>query len=167
MPTNEILSEALALWKKGDALEAGKLIFENLPAETRPQWAARVLRLVVDRTRIKSEPVELAIDIANTPADWGKAHGAFSTVRKATLNLERQKSLNPRQALLLNQLYLAESVAKVAYNATNPWDGFDEDSGWWIARCLKDILDSLNDEKFSASAWAVLAFGDGTHEQGG
>jgi hypothetical protein len=162
MSRNEILSEARGLWNKGDALEAGKLIFENLPVGTRPQWAARVLRLVVDRTGVKSQPVEIAISIANSPNDWGKAHDAFSTVRHATLELDRLSALSPQQTLLLELLVLAELVAKVTYNSTNPDDEFDEDSGWWIAPCLKDILDSLNDEKFSAAAWSVLSLDDAT-----
>jgi len=166
MATNEILSEARSLWKKGNALDAGKLIFENLPVGTRPQWAARVLRLVVDRTGVKSQPVELAISIANTPNDWGKAHDAFSTLRKATLELERLNPLSPPQALLLELLLLAELVAKVTYNSTNPVNEFDEDSGWWVAPCLKDILDSLDDEKFSVVALSALLT-TGTNERNG
>jgi hypothetical protein len=134
MATNEILSEARSLWNKGNALEAGKLIFENLPVGTRPQWAARVLRLVVDRTGIKSQPVELAISTANSPSDWGKAHDVFSTVRRATLELDRLSALSPSQMLFMEHLVLAELVAKVTYNETNPDDEFDEDSGWWVAR---------------------------------
>jgi hypothetical protein len=161
MATGEISSEARSLWNKGNALEAGKLIFENLTVGTRPQWAARVLRLVVDRTGVKSPPVELAISIANTPNDWGKAHDAFSTVRDATLELERLKQLSPPQTLLLMHLCLAELVAKVAYNETNPVDEFDEDSGWWVAPCLKDLLDSFDDEKFSEAAWSALSLDGG------
>jgi hypothetical protein len=36
--------------------------------------------------------------------------------------------------LLMEHLVLAELVAKVTYNETNPDDEFDEDSGWWVAR---------------------------------
>ena len=165
MAINEILSKARGLWKNGNALEAGRLIFESLPVGTRPQWAARVLRLVVDRTGVKSEPVELAISIANTPDDWSKAHDVFSTVRDATLELERLRPLSPPQTLLLRHLGMAELVAKVAYNATNPVDEFDEDSGWWIAPCLKHILDSLDDEKFSIAAWSALSLDEGSEER--
>ncbi len=164
MAADEILSEARSLWKKGNALEAGKLIFENLPLGARPQWAARVLRLVVDRTGVRSQPVELAIAIANTPSDWLKAHDVFSTLRKATLELERLRSPSPQQALLLKHLVLAELVAKVTYNSTNPVDEFDEDSGWWLAPCLKDILDSLDDAQFAVAAWSALSLDDGADQ---
>lgn len=160
MPTRDPLSKARALWRNGQALEAGKLIFDSLPVETRPQWAARVLRLVVDRTEVKSQAIEHVIRIANTPSDWGKAHDAFSTLRKATLELEELKARSPEQALLLSQLLLAELAAKVTYNSTSPSDEFDEDSGWWLAPCLKEILDLVSDEKFSMTAWATLSLDD-------
>ena len=156
-PTQPLLSEARRLWKDGHALEAGQLIFESLPAETRPRWAARVLRLAVDRTGVQSQAIERAIDIANTPSEWGKAHDAFDSLRDKTLELDQQGALSPEQTLLLEHLCLAELVAKVTYSATNPDDEFDEDSGWWIAPCLKHILDFVNDENFSRAAWGALA----------
>jgi len=156
MLTRDELLIARERWRKGQTLDAGQLIFNSIPIETRPQWAARVLRLVVDRTAVKSHAIEHAIRIANAPDKWGKAHDAFSTLRDATLELEDQRSLGIKQTLLLKHLLLAELVAKVTYNSTNPPDEFDEDSGWWIAPCLRDILDSLNDEQFSNAAWSVL-----------
>jgi hypothetical protein len=42
-----------------------KLIDESLTVESRPQWAARVLRLVVARTGIESQPVERVMSIAH------------------------------------------------------------------------------------------------------
>jgi hypothetical protein len=68
--------------------------------------------------------------------------------------------LRDQQALLLRNLLLAELVAKVTYNSTNPPDEFDEDSGWWVAPCLKDILDFVDDEQFSTAAWAVLTLSE-------
>jgi hypothetical protein len=157
MPTSDMLSKAGSHWKKGQALEAGKLIFESLPVRERPQWAARVLRLVLDRTGVTSQPIERAISITNSPNDWGKAHDVFSALREATLELLELKARTPQQALLLSHLGLAELVAKVTYNSTSPPDEFDEDSGWWIAPCLKDILDMVNDKKFSAAMWSALS----------
>ncbi len=157
MPTSDTISKARSLWKGGQALDAGRLIFENLPVERRPQWAARVMRLVLDRTAVKSQPIEHAICLANTPSEWSKAHDAFSALRRATLDMEQLEARTPQQDLLLNHLLLAELVAKVTYNSTNPPDEFDEDSGWWIAPCLKDILDAVNDENFSLTVWSALS----------
>ena len=152
-----ILTKARSLWTEGEALEAGKLIFDSLPRESRPEWAANILRLVLKRTGIKSPPIERVSSLARCSGDWNKAHEAFSMVRKAALKLEHLKPLTPPQTLLLRHLLLAELVAKVIYNATNPPDEFDEDSGWWIALCLKDILNSVSDEEFSAAMWLALS----------
>ncbi len=94
--------------------------------------------------------MELAISIASAPNHWVKAHDVFSALRRETLQLERLRALSPAQALLLKNLLLAELVAKVIYNSANPADEFDDDSGWWVAPCLKDILDLLDDAKFAA-----------------
>lgn len=156
MPTRDDVSRACDFWQKGQTLSAGQLLFDSIPVEARPQWAARVMRVVIDRTGVKSHAIEHAIRIANTPNEWYKAHDAFSTLRKATLELDDIKPLSMKQSLLLKHLLLAELVAKVTYNSTNPPDDFDADSGWWIAPCLKDILDSVNDEEFSRAAWSTL-----------
>jgi hypothetical protein len=157
MLINDILSKARTQWMNGKTLDAGKLLFEQLDMEIRPRWAANILKLVLERTGIKSNPIDRIISIANCPNDWGKAHDAFSALRKAALDLEQLKARSPQQTLLLSHLLLAELVAKVTYNSTNPPDGFDEDSGWWIAPCLKDILNLVGDQKFSAAMWSALS----------
>jgi len=60
---------------------------------------------------------------------------------------------------MLRQVALAELVAKVTYNATSPDDDFDEDSGWWIGRLLKDVLEAAGDADFATTAWSLLAEG--------
>ena len=95
--------------------------------------------------------------MANNPHDWSKARDLFSALRDATLELDQVRLRTPRQTTLLRHLLLAELVAKVTYNATNPPDEFDEDSGWYIAQSMRDILDSLNDEEFSTVAWSSLS----------
>jgi hypothetical protein len=159
-----VLSIASKYWQDGNPLEAGKLIFQSLPEEIHPKWAGNILQSVLKRAEIKLPPLDLVIKIANSPNDWGKAHEVFSELRKLTLDLEDLKTRNTQENLLLNLLLLAELVAKVIYNATNPPDEFDEDSGWWIAASLKDILDLLHDEKFSADSWLELCRTDGWQE---
>lgn len=156
--TNDHLGRAAEYWRTGQPLEAGKLIFENLPAEVRPKWASRILKLVLERSGVRSSPIEQVLYIADHPAEWKNAHYAFSTVRKSTLKLDRirARALTKEQELLGWLLALAELVAKVTYTATDPQDEFDEDSGWWIAPCLKGFLDSLNDNEFSNVAWSAL-----------
>jgi hypothetical protein len=54
-------------------------------------------------------------------------------------------------------LYLAENVAKVTYNATNPPDPFDEDAGAWVVSCLRDLVNKVNDPEFGTKAWLVAS----------
>jgi hypothetical protein len=157
MLASDIASKAYAHWINGEILEAGKLLFECLPNESRPKWAADILRLTIERTEVKSDAIMHILSVAAKPEDWGKAHKAFDDLREATLKLERQKSRSPNQDLLLSHLLLAELVAKVTYNSTQPPDEFDEDSGWWIAICLKDILNRVDDEEFSNKMWCALS----------
>jgi hypothetical protein len=54
-------------------------------------------------------------------------------------------------------LSLAELVAKVTYNAAEPPDPFDEDSGWWIAASIRGFVDHRwKDQEFSEAAWSAL-----------
>jgi len=57
-------------------------------------------------------------------------------------------------------LSLAELVAKVTYNAVDPPDEFDEDSGWWIAASLRAFVERWNDTNFSEAAWSALCCED-------
>lgn len=155
MLTSDILAKARGHWMEGQPFEAGKLIFESLPSEIRPQWANNILRSVVERTGIKSDVIDRVISTADCPDQWGKAHDVFSAVRGKTLQVD-QWGPHPQKTLLERHLVLAELVAKVTYNATNPPDEFDEDSGWWIAPCLKDILDLVGDKAFSKAIWSVV-----------
>jgi len=148
--------EAFKCWRANRSLEAGKLIFENLPKNAGPTWAAKVLRLVSERTGVHSTAIDDVLSLSSHPAKWKTAHDVFSQVRAATLELEKLPVKSPPETLLLHVTMLAELVAKVTYNATNPSDEFDEDSGWWIAKCLKDLLDLLGDEQFSEVMWSTL-----------
>jgi hypothetical protein len=150
------LNQASEYWRIGQPLEAGRLIFENLPTEIRPRWAASILKSVVERTGVKSPPIEHILHLADRPSEWKDAHKAFSEARDLTLKLDKLTPRSAEQALLLQHMGLAELVAKVIYNATNPPDEFDEDSGWWVAVCLKSILDLLDDDDFSKLMWLAL-----------
>ena len=151
------LKHAESLWKKGDTLEAGRIIFENLPVQKRVAWAAKVLDTVIEHTGIQCRPIETLREIANDRHRWADGHLVFDNIRTLTLQVERLDSRTAEQDLFLVQLLLAEIVAKVVYNATNPDGPFDEDSGWWIAHCVKSCLDRINDAEFAKLAWRVLS----------
>jgi hypothetical protein len=154
------LVQALKYWREDMPIETGRLIFENLPPLQRSKWAARILRAVIAKSGVKSPAIERILDIANRPDDWKKAHDAFSSARRATFELTDLKAITAEQKLLLYNLALAELVAKVIYNSTEPRDKFDDDSGWWIAVLLKKNLELIKDESFSKSMWSTLCFNE-------
>jgi hypothetical protein len=150
------LQEALEYWRKDEPIKAGRLIFERLPREIQPKWAAEILKAVVGRSGATSPEIERIIEMARNPAEWSKGHDAFSAARTQVLKLDRMSSKSSADNLLHHNLLLAELVAKVTYNATYPNDGFDEDSGWWVAVLLRDILRLLADTTFSELMWSKL-----------
>jgi hypothetical protein len=154
------MKQAAGYWREGKALDAGRLIFENLPSDIRPKWAGKILASVVTRSGVTLPEIERIIHLTDSPEQWPQGHDAFSAVRKRTIELEQLKERTPEEALLLSHLLLAELVAKVIYNATNPPDEFDDDSGWWVVVTLKEILDLLADHSFSRSMWSQIAFDD-------
>jgi hypothetical protein len=157
--------QAAEYWRGGKPLEAGRLIFESLPTTVRPKWAAEILRLVLDKSRIDPSPFWLLLQTADHQAMWGNGHRVFSMLRASTLDLlqlQKTQGLTKEQTLLAGILSLAELVAKVTYNATDPPDEFDEDSGWWIAACLRGFVDNVwRDEEFSKAAWSALCSEEG------
>jgi hypothetical protein len=161
MPSHEntLLQKASEYWQGGMPLEAGRLIFENMPSNARPRWAARILSLVLARSGIQSPLFEGVLQTAEREDLWRNGHRVFSTLRASTLKLddmERTRGLTQNQQDLRYVLSLAELVAKVTYNATNPLDEFDEDSGWWLAACLRGFVDAWSDDEFSKAAWSAL-----------
>jgi hypothetical protein len=150
------VEQAAEHWRGGRPLEAGELLFERLPKEFRPIWASRILKLVVGRSGVRFSPIEDILHIADHPMEWVNAHNAFSTLRTTTLDLESARDRTKEERLFLCLVGLAENAAKVIYNATDPPDPFDADSGWWIAVCLKSFLDLLGEDDFSKTAWLAV-----------
>jgi len=97
--------------------------------------------------------VDALLRIAANPSKWQRGHTAFRAVRAQTL----RKPGSDRECVLL----LAELVAKVTYNASDPApdDPFDEDSGWWIPALLRDLMKHIQDPDFDAKAWDLLSSG--------
>lgn len=154
------LRQAAEHWAKSESLEAGKLIYENLPSKVRPRWAAGILKLILDRSGIQSSLFSQLQAAADHEDMWKSGHQLFSKLRHKTLRLDelrRGPGLTKDEELLASVVSLAELVAKVIYNATNPPDEFDEDSGWWIAACLRGFVDhGWSDEHFATVAWSAL-----------
>jgi hypothetical protein len=161
MPNNDDnhLERAREYWKGGKPLEAGRLLYDNLPVEARPAWAVRILRLVLDRSGLDRSHFGRILYTADHPRQWANGHRCFDLIRQETLKcdeLRRMGRLTKEQELFASLLSLAELVAKVTYNAVDPPDEFDEDSGWWIAASLRGFVDRWKNEEFSKAAWSAL-----------
>ena len=154
----EIKGQARAFWDSGRMLDAGELVFRNLKDKDKPIWAGSILSFVATRNNISLESINQVIRLAGSPSEWGLAHAAFSSIRSQLLKLERMRDRSTEQELVYHILYLSESVAKVVYNGSNPDDPFDEDSGWWVAQCLRNVVDLLGDNLFAESAWSLFCY---------
>jgi hypothetical protein len=109
-------------------IEWGK---ERFQAQANPvRWAADILRTVADASGCQVPEVAAILETADHPSRWQSGHEVFDAARRRFL-VERATPGPPEPSLYL--LGLAELVAKVVYNQTQPGDPFDEDSGWYIA----------------------------------
>ena len=140
----EVSKTAYKLWSENKGLEAGKIIFEEIPQNKRPLWASNILSECLKLNRSIPEFITI-INTARNSAEWENAHDVFQSDRKLTLLDEKSRS---KDLVFRGILFLAENTAKVSYNATNSDTSFDHDSGWWIIQNLKYIVDKVNNSDF-------------------
>jgi len=101
----------------------GRRIFENIPEMVRPCWGGLILKQFT--TEVSSVPVvEELIQLIAEKEKWNQAYEQFSEIRRFRLEHPQYRP----------EIYLplAEKVAKITYNATNPSGPFDHNSGWFI-----------------------------------
>jgi hypothetical protein len=161
MPNNDDnhLARARECWYGGQPLEAGRLLHDSLPVEDRPAWAVRILRLVLAKSGADCSHFGRILYTADHPRQLANGHRCFDLIRQETLKcdeLRRTGRLTKEQEMFPSLQSLAELVAKVTYNAVDPPDEFDEDSGWWIAASLRGFVDRWKDDDFSKAAWSAL-----------
>jgi phosphoketolase len=80
--TQNHLDQAAEYWRNGQFLEAGKIIFENLPVAARPGWASRILELAIERTGTNPS---YALPRQKQPWRWRQ--GRFSSRGSTTFQL--------------------------------------------------------------------------------
>jgi hypothetical protein len=153
------LAAAAECWSNGKIVDAGRLIFEHLPIRLRPVWAADLLRLILKQTRIECDQIEAILTVTEDQTRWKESYAIFMLLRDCTLDLIKHNSLPPSESLILAVVGLAEDVAKVTYNASDPPDRFDDDAGWYIVPAVKHICDLVGVEAFSRVIREVLFSG--------
>jgi hypothetical protein len=149
----ELMDDAYRRWSSGDTLKAGRLIYEQLPNDRRPLWAASILNLCRSLIQRVSE-IDAVHEIASNPSRWKEAHAAFWPIRDLTLKAERSNSTDP---VYEGVLHVTENTAKVTYNASGEPIPFDEDAGWWLVSNLRYLIDKVNDAEFEKKAWSIVS----------
>ncbi len=157
-----MLSELRQTWECGDSLAAGELLWGRLPPAHRASWAAAILELAMSRLDEESPALSDCLAIARNAERWPAGHDAFSRLRHVVLSLPADQGPANRRAAWV--FAIAELVAKVAYNASDPIDAFDDDSGPWLAKCLRGLVELEDDPHFREAAWAVLELPSGPHK---
>lgn len=149
---NTLIDEAFAHWSMGNPLAAGLLIYEQIPNEQRPRWAAQILAECLPLIPNVPEISEV-YEIAGAPLRWAEAYAAFSDVRQRTLEAERTHSTD---LIYKSVLSVAENAAKVTYNASGQPAPFDYEAGARLVRDLRCVVDEVNRPEFESKAWAVV-----------
>ncbi len=144
------LAQAQRDWEAGRALDAGRVLYEHMPRQQRPAWAAHVLEFVKALVP-KTPEIERLLEIARNPAKWPEAQEAFKAVRGL--------KVAAKDPLLEATLALAETVAKVTYNGSGRPTPFDQHSGWRVASDLHTVISRAGEKtpKLEAEAWAILS----------
>lgn len=145
---------ALDHWRTGNALKAGEILFERLPASHRPRWAADVLAVCCSALDVVPAQVADLLEIARSAERWSEGHRAFDALRDEVLLVEHGHRTLPR--LTFQLLFVAENVARVVYNAGEPSDPFDRDGGWWVVATARAMVDQTGDRDFESRVWAAL-----------
>jgi hypothetical protein len=151
-PTN--LVRLFEYWRRSDSIAIGQEIFERTAERRRPTWAADILQWCASKYSDRVSQVDDVIAVGHDDHRWEQGHGAFDRVRAETLRCERE-GVQDRQLVTL--LFVAEIAAKVIYNASGAPAPFDHDSGWWMARCLRQFVVELPDAGLAEhEAWQLL-----------
>lgn len=132
-------------------IKIGQQIFEDLPNHIRPGWAGLVLsRFAPYLKELPASILELYPIIDNEDR-WKEAHEQFSKIREFGLENNDYKPEN--------YLRLAELVAKVTYNASEPSAPFDSNSGHYIAGVALKVTEHFDDNTLQEEVKsAILIF---------
>ena len=145
------ISDAHRRFWTRDGGRFGRAVFEGVPVAQRPLWAAGVLRVFADPNTTPQPVIEL-IDLAERgPDTWPRSRELFGQIRELAV-LEREAGTPGELAFL----ELAETVAKITYNASGATAPFDWHAGWSLAPRSRVLLDAVRDHDITDRCWAAL-----------
>lgn len=146
------------LLASGESLQAGRIVFQSIESANRPAWSASILESVARRNRLALREylydIEQVIDTARNSQLWPQSHVLFCRIRQHIIDLEKRDRGHCTQFIEC-ALLLAELVAKISYNETDPVDPFDDDTGWWIVKVVHDMETLLRDKEYMDQLWKI------------
>ena len=146
------LANAYDEWRSGDALAAGEAIWIDLEQIKRIDWAKGILAETARLSRQQFEVIDMLLSLGDSREELATAKSCFSFIRRRVLEVEAKLTKSLTDDCLVRLLYLAENVAKVLYNESQPSDEFDDDVGWWVVKCARDCAEYL-DENAAKAIW--------------
>jgi hypothetical protein len=155
---------AKELWDQNKLLDAAELIVANIPPESKPKWAGRILELVLNKFGLHSAIFDEVVQKSLHKELWkdGQKMMRALQVFQRDLYLSRKGTRFTKEEKKIYWLInLADCAAKVIYNASKPSDPFDEDEAWFVVEELKRYVRLLPDDAaFATEAWAALIHTD-------
>jgi hypothetical protein len=147
------VNELRKAWLRED-FAASETIAAGLSLDPLARRGASALEACVSGAATPAE-VRDVLRIAHDREQWAGAHAAFSAVRDRTLAAE--SSARGRATAELALLYAAENVARLLYNATDPPDPFDADSGAWMLHSIATLVRFTSGSDLGERVWSIIA----------
>jgi hypothetical protein len=94
--------------------------------------------------------VEAVYETAVADRRWIEGHDVFDTVRRLSLAHERSGGAPRLTGLVLD---VAETVAKITYNASGASAPFDYHAGWHLAPRVHAFAAEIGDAGFTERLW--------------
>lgn len=139
-------------WTVEDLAATGRIIYEAVPIDWRPDWAGSILLFAASEDFLCDELAGI-VDLSIDEKKWVEAHDAFQRIRQLTLQNEEFGKIESHQQFVLD---IGETAAKVIYNASGGAAPFDYDAGWRMAPRVKKLAEFVGDQGFEDQCWRLL-----------
>lgn len=139
-----------------DNLGFGQDVFRSVPEAERPRWAAHFIEAFLNQGGVpRGREVDSLLEIVSDRKRWPEAHAAFQAIRRLNLENERSRGYDEKTKAFLD---VAETVAKVTYNAVGPTVSapFDYHVGWRLAGQVKRLCLAVGDKDLEERCWKLL-----------
>ncbi len=149
----EIIERAKAYWDNNSPLKTGLIIFERIPLEFRPVWAADILAFVYPHLTPMPE-VTAALEFASQPDQWPLSRS--SEAHRIFVNISwQQGEFADFYSVEAQILELAKHMAGITYTARQYPAPFDHHRGWSIVEQLHNITKQIPLDE--VKAWEIVA----------